>query len=177
MKRLISLFLIVLMFCAVISVGCGGGGSDDPEQFTYDIGEDTGDYDPNEEGRGNSGRTVNLSTITTDYTAQNGEVLTGNLAARAKISIADGAAVTIRDVVINGENSSSYKFAGLTCAGDATRILEGTNDIKGFYSEYPGIYVPEGKTLTIDGDGSLNASSNGYAPGIAEAIRFRAELS
>ena len=63
------------------------GGSDDdyadPEQ-TENLNEDTGDYDPNEEGRGNSGRTVNLSTITTDYIAQDGEVLTGNLVARAK---------------------------------------------------------------------------------------------
>lgn len=38
--------------------------------------------------------------------------------------------------------------------------------MKGFESGYPGIYVPSGKTLTIQGNGSLNASSNGYAAGI-----------
>ena len=33
--------------------------------------------------------------------------------------------------------------------------------MKGFYEDYPGIHVLEGKTLTISGDGSLNASGNG----------------
>ena len=50
--------------------------------------------------------------------------------------------------------------------GDADIFLEGTNTVKGGYEDYPGINAPEGKTLTIDGTGSLDASSNGAACGI-----------
>ena len=45
-----------------------------------------------------------------------------------------------------------------------------TNTVRGFYQNYPGIHVPSGYTLTINGEtagtGSLNASSNGSAAGI-----------
>ena len=101
-----------------------------------------------------------LSTIASDYTAQDGDILTGTLGSNVKISIADGAKVTLKDVTINGVNDYSYQWAGITCAGDATISLEGTNTLKGFYHHYPGIYVPVGKTLTIEGEGSLNASSD-----------------
>ena len=70
MKKYLSLLLIALMFCAVVSAGCGGGGSNNDsadseqtESLNNDTGgEDTGSedttYDPNEEGRGgNSGYT------------------------------------------------------------------------------------------------------------------------
>ncbi len=109
---------------------------------------------------------VALSAVTADYTAQNGDILTGTLGSNVKISIANGASVTLKDVTINGENNDSYKWAGITCLGDATITLEGTNTVKGFYEDYPGIHVPEGKTLTIQGEGSLNASDNGYSAGI-----------
>ena len=110
-----------------------------------------------------------LSTMASDYTAQNGETLYGKLDKNVKISIADGAKVTLKDVDINGSYYwSSGDHAGITCAGDATITLEGTNTVRGFYLNYPGIYVPWGKTLTIEGEGSLQASSyiNGLAPGI-----------
>ena len=109
---------------------------------------------------------TDLSTINANYTAQNGETLTGTLASNVKISIADGATVTLNNVTINGTNDSNYKWAGITCLGDATIILSGTNTVTGFYNEYPGIYVPEGNTVTIKGSGSLTASSNGYGAGI-----------
>ena len=109
---------------------------------------------------------ANLSKLTAAYTAQDGDILTGALGSNVKISIADGASVTLKDVTINGENNTSYKWAGITCLGDATITLEGTNTVKGFYEDYPGIHVPEGKTLTIEGEGSLNASDNGYSAGI-----------
>ena len=38
--------------------------------------------------------------------------------------------------------------------------------MKGFYENYPGLFVPATSILTIDGDGSLNASSNGFGAGI-----------
>jgi len=110
---------------------------------------------------------TDLSTINANYTAQNGETLTGTLASNVQISIADGATVTLNNVNINGSGTwTSGNYAGITCVGDATIILSGTNTVKGFYNEYPGIYVPEGNTVTIKGSGSLTASSNGYAAGI-----------
>ena len=111
-----------------------------------------------------TGATVDLSTKDANYTAQNGETLTGTLASNVKISIDNGATVILNNVTINGTNDS--KWAGITCLGDATIILSGTNTVKGFYEDYPGIQVPVDKTLTIQGTGSLNASSNGYGAGI-----------
>ena len=113
-----------------------------------------------------TGATVDLSTINANYTASNGQTLTGTLANNVKISIAAGATVILNNVTINGTNNSSYKWAGITCLGNATIILSGTNTVKGFFDEYPGIQAAAGKTLTIKGSGSLNASSNGYGVGI-----------
>lgn len=115
---------------------------------------------------------VDLSTLTDNYVAQDGDTLTGTLNANVKISIAAGATVTLAGVTINGTNSNAYKWAGITCEGNATIILmDGTTDtVKGFYNEFPGIYVPEGFTLTIQGGtsgtGALIASSNGNGAGI-----------
>ena len=110
--------------------------------------------------------TVDLSTLTANYEAQDYDLLTGTLAGNYKISIADGATVTIDNVTINGTSSTIYLWAGITCQGDATIVLSGTNTVKGFYENYPGIRVPSGKTLTIQGDGSLNTSSKGWGAGI-----------
>ena len=120
-----------------------------------------------------TGSTVDLSTKSTAYTASNGETLTGSLASNVKISIADGATVILHNVNINGSGTwTSGNYAGITCNGDATIILSGTNTVKGFYKNYPGIYVPDGYTLTIEGTGSLNASSNGSGAGIGGGNGF-----
>ena len=104
---------------------------------------------------------INLSEVTANTIVADGMTLTGTLGANVKISIADGATVTLDGVTINGENDYNCRCAGITCEGDATIVLKGVNKVKGFYERYPGIYVPYGKTLTIKGDGSLDASSNG----------------
>ena len=109
---------------------------------------------------------TDLSTINVNYTASNGETLTGTLASNVKISIADGATVTLNNVTINGTNDSKYYWAGITCLGDATIILSGTNTVKGFYENYPGIQTAASKTLIINGTGSLTASSYSYAAAI-----------
>ena len=111
---------------------------------------------------------IDLSKLTADYEAQDGEVLTGTLDGKAqpyKITIADGATVTLDGVTINGVSSSDVKWAGITCLGDATIILKdgSKNTVKGFYEDYPGIQAgPTGKTLVIKGEdqgtGSLDAS-------------------
>ena len=115
---------------------------------------------------------IDLSTKSTDFTAKNGDILTGTLGANVKISIADGATVTLFNANINGTDDSSYSWAGLTCEGDATITLADgtTNIVKGFNSGYSGIYVPSGKTLIIKGQavgsGTLNASCNVSGAGI-----------
>ncbi len=122
--------------------------------------------------RGSPTRTIsrdwdgNLATLTANVTIDENITIFGTLGGNYEVSIADGATVTISNAVINGVNSSGCKWAGITCEGDATIILEGANTVKGFYEDYPGIYVPANKTLTIKGDGSLDASSNGIAAGI-----------
>ena len=111
--------------------------------------------------------TVSLPNANTDQTIENGSTLSDFLGSNVKISIADGAIVTLKDATINqGGNYKSGDYAGITCVGDATIILEGDNTVYGFNDSYPGIYVPEGKTLTIQGTGTLNASSNGLGAGI-----------
>ncbi len=114
---------------------------------------------------------TDLSTITSNYTAQDGETLTGTLGSNVKISIADGATVTLSGVTINGNGTgNNCNWAGITCEGDATIILkEGSiNNVTGFYGK-SGIFVPQGKTLTIKGSGTLNATcgtaSDGYSIG------------
>ena len=114
----------------------------------------------------NTSNTVDLSKINVNFSAHNGQTLTGTLGANVKISIADGASVTLNNATINGENDDKYEWAGITCEGNATIILSGANTLKGFYDSYPGVYVPTSKTVTIQGTGSLDASSNGYATGI-----------
>lgn len=119
--------------------------------------------------------TYDLGAITGNLTLKDGDTATGTLDVAnypVKISIEAGATVTLNGVTINGTNSDSYKWAGITCLGDATIILKDgtTNSVKGFHENYPGIYVPSGKTLTIQGEtagtGQLTASSNGKGAGI-----------
>jgi hypothetical protein len=113
---------------------------------------------------------VDLSKLTTHLTVKDGDVLTGTMAGHGKLSIEDSAKITLRDVTINGIDNEAYKWAGLTCEGDAEITLEGDNTVTGFHRCYPGILVSEGHTLTIKGDGSLAASPShgllGNAPGI-----------
>ena len=116
--------------------------------------------------------TTSLSTVAANTTVTDGTTLTGTLdgsTQKYKISIADGATVTLQNASINGVNDAYSPFAGITCLGDATIILSGANTVKGFKNDYPGISVPAGKTLTIQGAGSLNASSNHNGSGIGGA--------
>ena len=103
---------------------------------------------------------------------KNGMTLTGTLSENYKITIADGATVTLDGVTISGANDENYNWAGINCAGSATINLadDTENTVKGFYEDYPGIHVPSGATLTIQGGsagtGKLTANSNGNAAGI-----------
>ena len=106
------------------------------------------------------GQTTNLANLKADHTAVNGETLTGALAASHKISIAAGATVILNNVDINYGTTlttATSLYAGITCLGDATLIVSGTDYVKSFDDGYPGIFVPSGHTLTITGSGMLYA--------------------
>ena len=110
---------------------------------------------------------INLAALSGDYIAQNGDVLTGTLAGNYKISIAAGATIELKDATINGNDDANYDWAGLTCLGNATITITGTNTIKGFHEDYPAIQAgPVDKTLTINGTGSLTATGGIFAAGI-----------
>ena len=113
-------------------------------------------------------RTLDLSTITDHTTVEDCWTMTGTLGGNYKISIADGATVTLNGVTINGVDEDSCPWEGLNCLGDATLILADgtTNTVKGFYRGYAGIHVNSTNTLTIQGTGALNASSHGGGAGI-----------
>ena len=108
---------------------------------------------------------VNFANIQSDYTAKDGDILTGTLPAKdVEISIADGATVILDGLTVG---TVSFARAGLNCLGDATIILkENTvNNLTGS-NQKAGIYVPAGHTLTICGTGTLNATGATGAAGI-----------
>ena len=120
-------------------------------------------------------KTLDLETVQSDQKLYDGMTVTGTLNTAShpvKVTIADGATVTLSGINISGVNNENYNWAGITCEGKATIILADgtTNTVKGFYANYPGIYVPQNYSLTIKGEtagtGSLNASSNGFGAGI-----------
>ena len=120
----------------------------------------------------NPEKMVDLATLTEAYIAQDGDKLTGTLAKELQISIADGASITLENVSINPEGTvfKEHEFAGITCLGDATITLRGTNVIRGFDNFYPALFVPDNYTLTILGDGSLDAKASGLIDSMTAAI-------
>jgi hypothetical protein len=111
--------------------------------------------------------TVDLSTITSHVTIPDGCTLTGTLSGYRRITIAEGANVTLEDVTINGDpGNDTYQWAGINCKGNNTITLSGTNTVKGFSWNWPGIFIAVGATLTIDGSGSLDVSGGANSAGI-----------
>ena len=100
-----------------------------------------------------------LTSTTGSIYIGTGCVLTGTGGEDTQVTIAEGATVTLSGATIT--SIYNHKWAGITCEGDATIILADgtTNSSKGGHQYYPGIYIPEGSTLTIRGNGSLDAQS------------------
>lgn len=119
--------------------------------------------------------TVDLSTLNKSFEVKDGQVLTGTLGDYCNITIADGATITLSNATISLASNFSFQYAGLTCLGNATIILEGENTVKGFYNSFPGIYVPKGSTLTIKGSGSLEAKGEMNGCGIGGQFSTKAE--
>ena len=90
-----------------------------------------------------------------NYTAQDGDVLTGSTS--GTVTIAADAKITLSGVTITG---------GIVCEGSATITLAGTNSVTGAYLK-AGIQIGGGSTtLTIKGDGSLTANGGNQSAGI-----------
>ena len=106
---------------------------------------------------------VDMSTLTGDYEAQNGDVLTGETSSY-KVTIAAGATVTL-----DGVNISSSGYC-IKCLGEATIILKdgSTNTLTSTSDAYPALWAGNtGTTLTIQGStGVLNVTSGQYCAGI-----------
>ena len=126
---------------------------------------------------------IDLSSLTGDYVAQDGDILTGTLPGNYKISIADGATVTLADVSINADGTMTEEYAGITCLGNATiNLADGTtNTVRGMADDYSGIFVPHNDTgegdeyeytLTIRGTGTLNAFGGQNSAGIGANSRY-----
>ncbi len=101
-----------------------------------------------------------LTTATGELMLQHGDIVTGTGGENTQLKIEDGATVTLAGVTNTSiSHSSATSFPGIECLGDATIILAGVNSVRGVWGK-AGIYVPEGKTLTIRGGGKLTATAN-----------------
>ena len=115
---------------------------------------------------------VTLTSESGDVELHDGVTITGTGGANTRVTIADGATVTLNGVNITAiSDDNSHQWAGVTCLGDAVIVLdEGTtNDVKAGYRS-PGIFVPEGKTLTIQGNGTVNAYGGVLGAGIGSCV-------
>ena len=110
--------------------------------------------------------------VTSNYTAKDGDVLTGKLGGpgaskTGNVKIAAGATVTLLDVDITNVADDNYnQMAGIECLGDATIILSGSNKVKSGSYFKPAIQVHSGHKLTIMGSGALEATARGNGAGI-----------
>ena len=111
---------------------------------------------------------VDLSTKSGDYTAQDGDILTGTLASNYNLYIEAGATVTLAGMT---HHAGDY-INSIECLGTANIILaEGTtNDLtRGSSDAYAGLFLNNGttwSTLTISGTGTLLASGGFACAGI-----------
>lgn len=126
------------------------------------------------------GSSVALSGVaTTDgngalyYAAQNGDILSGYFSG-AYVTVADGATVTLCDVVIR--TPSECNHAAIHCLGDANIVLAGSQHNyldAGSGSAYPALFVPQGNTLTISGTAVLWAYAlDSYSAGIGSGYNY-----
>lgn len=111
--------------------------------------------------------TMTLTSTTGSVRLLDGMTLTGTGGKNTSVSIADGATVTFNNVEILNVNNGNDRTFAVQCEGNATIFFEGTNEVDNSgRTNYPALFVPESKTLTIIGTGSLTAKGGTYAPGI-----------
>lgn len=104
-------------------------------------------------------RTIDLSELTADYYAEDGDALTGTMPVDENgvpkycIIIADGANIILDNVTIWGDENATDEHISenpaIFCDGDANITLSGVNNLSGYWDISPCIYVGMDKTLTI----------------------------
>ena len=105
---------------------------------------------------------------------KDGDVISGTIDGtkrKVRILVANNARIMLSNAEVLGVNEGQFMSAGIRCLGNCTLDLRGKNIMKGYYGNFPGVQVPDDidgqkYTMTIEGDGSLEASSNGYGAGI-----------
>lgn len=108
-----------------------------------------------------SPETINLGELTGNYTAQDGDILTGTVNGSYLVTIPHNTTVVLDNVTI--DHSSHSGLPGLFCNG--TIILVGTNTVKGSGGN-AGVLVQGNGNLTIKGTGTLNAHGGYNSAGI-----------
>ena len=109
---------------------------------------------------------IDLSTLTENFVAEDGDILTGTLSGNFYISVKKNASITLKDAVIDLVTNDVSAY-GLYCIGNATITLEGTNRVIGNGYGKSGIF-PLG-ALTIQGSGSLVVIGGYGGAGIGSA--------
>ena len=116
-----------------------------------------------------------LTNQSEDVLLLDGQTLTGTGGANTHIVVAADATVTLRDVDLAGMSGT---WAGITCLGNATFTLRGTNVVRAAGSTCPGIQAgPAGSTLTICGDGALGVQGGANAPAIAVGANVALDIA
>ncbi|MBO5532146.1 MAG: BspA family leucine-rich repeat surface protein, partial [Fibrobacter sp.] len=111
-------------------------------------------------------QTIDLALLSDQYTAQDGDVLTGSTS--GTVTIAADAKITLSDVTITG---------GIICAGTTEITLVGTNSVSGA-TNMAGIQVGgSGTTLTIKGNGSLTANGANNSAGIGLSRAWKVDAT
>lgn len=112
----------------------------------------TAKVDLNTEGNMTAWNEVYLSDKSSNFTAADGDALIGKPGATVTCTIPNNAKISLHNVV--GTSTSKYLY--LYAEGDATVVLSGSNAMKGAQAL---IRVNPGNTITIQGSGSLEAST------------------
>ena len=108
------------------------------------------------------GNKVNLATLSSDYTASDGDVLTGTLPSDKHVEITAGAKVMLYNATISATTTS-----GIVCLGNASIILKGTNSVTTTSEGCAAIQAGgSGTTLAISGSGNLMATGGNGSAGI-----------
>ena len=91
---------------------------------------------------------LDLSAADSGITISSDRTIRGSFSGKGYIQIADGVTVTLLDVSIEAPVECDH--AAIHCLGNARIISDGASVYAGEDSCWPAVFVPEGKTLTIN---------------------------
>ena len=104
-----------------------------------------------------------------------GDTLQGTMQEDVYVRVQEGATVFLNGLKIDHVSSQAplTESPGIECYGHAViHMVKGTvNEVHALNSSSPAVFVPEGKNLILEGKGSLNAYTRGYAAAIGAGYR------